>query len=79
MEALNCCRIERRYSLAPEFIRPQDGATKQDSETAAAKRWLKTYGSAFDGLNITVLGDDLYSRQPMVESCLYHVVLNTHN
>ena len=62
--------IEQIISLAPEFIRPQDGATKQDSESAAAKRWLKSHSSAFDGFNITVLGDDLYSRQPMVESTL---------
>ena len=26
-------------SLEPEFITPQDGADKQDSETAAAQRW----------------------------------------
>jgi hypothetical protein len=27
-------------SLAPEFISPQDGSEKQDSEVAAAKRWI---------------------------------------
>ncbi|MGR3278882.1 ISNCY family transposase [Acaryochloris marina NIES-2412] len=62
--------IEHVISLAPEFIRPQDGAEKQDSETAAAKRWIKTHSQGFDGTKITALGDDLYSRQPMVETCL---------
>jgi len=57
-------------SLPPEFIRPQDGATKQDSETAASKRWLKAHAQSFEGHNITILGDDLYSRQPMVKCCL---------
>lgn len=64
--------IEHVISLAPEFIRPQDGAEKQDSETAAAKRWIKEHVQGFDGAKITVLGDDLYSRQPMVETCLEH-------
>ena len=64
--------IEHVISLAPEFIRPQDGADKQDSETAASKRWLKGHAHAFEGAKITVLGDDLYSRQPMVEECLAH-------
>lgn len=64
--------IEHVISLAPEFIRPQDGAEKQDSETAASKRWLDKHACDFEGTKITVLGDDLYSRQPMVETCLAH-------
>ncbi len=27
-------------NLAPEFIKKQDGKTKEDSENAAVKRWL---------------------------------------
>ncbi|WP_254625616.1 ISNCY family transposase [Nostoc sp. TCL240-02] len=57
-------------SLAPEFITPQDGSGKQDSEVAAAKRWINNYASEFKNQPITLLGDDLYSRQPMVEHCL---------
>jgi hypothetical protein len=57
-------------SLAPEFIRPQDGQEKQDCEVAAAKRWLKTHRSEFKGQPITLLGDDLYSHQPMCEEIL---------
>lgn len=64
--------IEHVISLAPSFIQPQDGAQKQDSETAAAKRWIHRHIPDFEGAKITLLGDDLYSRQPMIETCLDH-------
>lgn len=51
--------------LQPEFIVPQDGAEKQDCETAAAKRWLAAHAAAYARLNPIYLGDDLFSRQPM--------------
>ena len=57
-------------SLAPEFISPQDGCEKQDSEVAAAKRWIATHRAEFRGQPITFLGDDLYSHQPMCEAIL---------
>jgi hypothetical protein len=57
-------------SLAPEFITPQDGCEKQDSEVAAAKRWIATHATEFPGQPITFLGDDLYSRQPMCEDII---------
>jgi hypothetical protein len=57
-------------SLAPEFITPQDGHEKQDCEVAAAKRWIKTHTPEFKGQLITLLGDDLYSHQPMCEEIL---------
>lgn len=57
-------------ALAPEFITPQDGAEKQDCEINAAKRWLANSAKGFEGQPITLLGDDLYSRQPMCESIL---------
>jgi hypothetical protein len=57
-------------SLAPEFITPQDGSGKQDSEVAAAKRWVNNYTSEFKNQPVTLLGDDLYSHQPMAEHCL---------
>ena len=56
--------------LEPEFITPQDGHQKQDCETAAAKRWLHQYGLQYKGLNGIILGDDLYSRQPLCEIIL---------
>ena len=57
-------------SLAPEFITPQDGCEKQDCEVAAAKRWIATHGGEFRGQPITLLGDDLYSHQPMCEEII---------
>lgn len=57
-------------ALAPEFIRPQDGHTKQDCETTAAKRWLQHQGTHYKRLGITILGDDLYCHQPMCEAIL---------
>ncbi len=60
----------RVIPLEPEFIVPQDGHAKQDCETAAAKRWIATYGPRYQGRNVTLLGDDLYSRQPLCEQIL---------
>jgi hypothetical protein len=61
---------EQVISLTPEFITPQDGSEKQDCEQAAAKRWIQTHATWFKGVSVTVLGDDLYSRQPLCELCL---------
>lgn len=57
-------------ALAPEFIRPQDGTDKQDCEVEAAKRWLQAHAQQFARQPITLLGDDLYSHQPMGQQCL---------
>jgi hypothetical protein len=59
--------------LEPEFIRPQDGHTKQDCEIAAAKRWLKRCGSSYAAYQLTLLGDDLYAHQPFC-----HLVLKAN-
>jgi hypothetical protein len=59
-------------SLAPEFIHPQDGHLKQDCEIQAAKRWVTHHANLFAGQGVTLLGDDLYSHQPMLEHCLKH-------
>lgn len=56
--------------LAPEFITPQDGHQKQDCENTAAKRWISHYAKGFQGHKITLLGDDLYSHQPLCEQIL---------
>jgi hypothetical protein len=50
--------------LMPEFITPQDGAEKQDSEIAAAKRWLAGHESWLQAHESVLLGDDLFSHQP---------------
>ncbi|NJN86227.1 MAG: transposase [Leptolyngbyaceae cyanobacterium SL_7_1] len=56
--------------LIPEFIVPQDGHEKQDCENVAAKRWLAQHGPRLNTLNVTVLGDDLYCRQPLCQQLL---------
>jgi hypothetical protein len=56
--------------LEPAFVVPQDGHEKQDCENAAAKRWLRQYGKRYRELGVTILGDDLYCRQPVCEVIL---------
>lgn len=58
----------RVIPLQPEFVNPQDGHGKQDCESAAVKRWLASYGQLYASLRPVYLGDDLYARQPIVES-----------
>ncbi len=53
--------------LPPEFIIPQDGHKKQDSEPEAAKRWIAEYAPVLKTLGITLLGDDLYCHQPICD------------
>lgn len=65
-------------SLAPEFMTPQDGYDKQDSEQAASKRWLKEHGHKYKELGVTILGDDLFSHQPICQAILneeFHFIL----
>jgi hypothetical protein len=69
--------LEHVISLVPEFITPQDGHERQDSETEAAKRWMAKNAEWLEVGQVTLLGDDLYSRQPMCECVLaqgYHYV-----
>jgi hypothetical protein len=56
--------------LEPEFIRPQDGQDKQDCESEAAKRWIRRNAQRYTATKVTVLGDDLYCRQPFCELLL---------
>jgi len=55
---------ETVISLEPEFIVPQDGHEKQDCETQAAKRWVEKWGDFYARRGVTILGDDLFSREP---------------
>jgi hypothetical protein len=57
-------------SLAPEFIKKQDGNEKQDCENAAVKRWLNNNPQNQYDYPVTLLGDDLYSRQPICKLAL---------
>ena len=56
--------LDKVIPLPPEFVRPQDGAEKQDCELNAATRWLADWGGDYRPLGITVLGDDLYCHEP---------------
>jgi hypothetical protein len=58
--------------LEPEFITLQDGATKQDCELTAAKRWLDRCGTVYAAYHLTLLGDDLYCHQPFCQLVLDH-------
>ena len=63
--------------MQPEFIHLQDGDTKQDSEHKAAHRWLNKHSWQFKNYNITILGDDLFSHQPIIKDVLsngYHFI-----
>ena len=55
---------ETVISLEPEFIVPQDGHEKQDCEIQAAKRWVEKWGDFYAKRGVTILGDDLFSREP---------------
>ena len=57
-------------NLEPEFIKKQDGHQKQDCENAAVKRWLNRNHQNKYGYAATLLGDDLYSHQPICELAL---------
>ncbi|HEX7324669.1 MAG TPA: ISNCY family transposase [Rhodanobacteraceae bacterium] len=63
--APGCPRV---LPLSPEFVTPQDGHAKQDCEHAAAKRWMLRAGPAWRHTPVTLLGDDLYARQPLCEA-----------
>lgn len=65
--AIVCPAKRAAIALPPEFITPQDGDKKQDCEHKAAKRWLNQHADRYTKLGATVLGDDLYSHQPICE------------
>lgn len=56
--------------LPPEFVRPQDGAEKQDCERNAVQRWLKRVGPSVASMYPVYLGDDLHSRQPTCQDVI---------
>jgi hypothetical protein len=69
---------EHVIALEPEFIVPQDGHDKQDCETQAGKRWLEHQGPFYAQQGVTLLGDDLFSRQPTCQAMLdqhFHFIL----
>ena len=57
--------------LEPEFVRPQDGAKKQDCELNAAKRWIERNAS-LSSKKVIIMGDDLFSKEPFCKLLLEH-------
>lgn len=57
-------------ALEPEFIWPQDGSEKEDCEQNAIKRWVERNQQRFAPYTLTILADDLHSRQPTCELLL---------
>ena len=69
---------ETVISLEPEFSVPQDGHEKQDCEIQAAKRWVETWGNFYAQRGVTILGDDLFSRDPFCQALKskgFHLIL----
>jgi hypothetical protein len=65
-------------ALPPEYIMPQDGQAKQDCEQEAGKRWLSKAAQVVAPQQVTLLGDDLYSKQPFCALALhqgFHFIL----
>lgn len=58
------------FALEPEFIWPQDGSDKEDCEQNAIKRWVERHHQRFAPYTLTLLTDDLHSRQPTCELLL---------
>lgn len=58
---------QQRHVLAyvPEFVVPQDGHEKQDCERAATQRWLAREQAHLQRYRAVLMGDDLYSNQPL--------------
>jgi hypothetical protein len=44
---------------------PQDGHDKQDCAQMAGKRWIRPHANAIAPHHVTLLGDDLYRKQPL--------------
>lgn len=58
--------------LAPEFIRMQDGSSKQDCETTASRRVIKRIRDEHPQLPLVVVADSLYSNAPSVRLLKEH-------
>jgi hypothetical protein len=59
-------------ALPPEYSMPQDGPAKQDCERAAGKRWIDKHAKRIAPHGVTLLGDDLYSNQPLCALVLHN-------
>lgn len=62
--------IRQVIPLMVEDIRNEDGDTKQDCEINAGKRFVERLRKEHAQLDVIVLGDALYSKQPMIEQVI---------
>jgi hypothetical protein len=58
--------------LAPQFIRKQDGASKQDCETNAGKRLVAGLRREHPQLKGIIVADGLYSNAPFIRTLSWH-------
>ena len=63
----NCPEV---IPFMPEQIANSDGATKQDCEMNAAKRYIAKLRKYFPQLDLLIGGDSLFSKQPIIEDAL---------
>ena len=56
--------------MMPEFIDQNDGQDKQDCEINSAKRWLNKNVEWLIENKVTLLGDDLFSRAPLIKNIM---------
>ena len=61
--------MKKVIPLMQEFISNDDGEEKQDCEVNASKRWLDSFNNPTEK-KLIILGDDLYSREPMINKVL---------
>jgi hypothetical protein len=70
MAAIVAPDIGHVIPLEPEFVVAQDGADKQDCEQRAACRWVQQVAPRYSGWDLTIVADDLYATQPMIQQVL---------
>ena len=56
--------------MMPEFMDQNDGQDKQDCEINSAKRWIDKNAGWLVENKVTLLGDDLFSRAPLVKNIM---------
>lgn len=62
--------IKQVIPVMAEPIQNRDGTNKQDCETNAGKRLIPQLRQQFPRMGLIITGDDLFSRQPMIETVL---------
>jgi hypothetical protein len=60
-------KLKKVIALFQEFISNDDGNKKQDCEVNTSKRWLDKFTLFSKKYKVIILGDDLYSRVPMIK------------